>query len=47
MKCSLRMEKIAEAKRYYTMLHVILPLDDRVRICGIQIELAEKGKQKR
>lgn len=46
VKCSLRMEKIAEAKRYYTMLHVILPLDDRVRICGIQIELAEKGKQK-
>ncbi len=45
IKCTLRMGDISGAKHYYTMLSSLRPLDESVKIYGLQIEIAERKKK--
>lgn len=46
IKCSLSTEDLSGAKKYYSMLFALRPLDDTVKIYGVQIEIAERKIRK-
>lgn len=46
VKCSLHRKDIIDAKKYHNMLRSITPLNDVVRVLGIQIEIAERKSKK-